>query len=155
MKTIAAVLLTVAVLAPAGWASRLPHYHFRTPGGAVHCFITTTEDGSRWGGFAKCSTRTFMGDGRLADVVLNERYDTYVIKRSEPGTGPIIFQGGTTLRADRTYLFRYPWRTGRTMFWVTARRTAKVESLRVRNPEGHGYLLRVHFPSRRTTLVRF
>jgi hypothetical protein len=75
-----------------------------------------------------------------------------------PGEFTIVnMQGGTTLRADRTYVFRWPWRTGRKMFWVTVRRTPTMESLRVKNPKGHGFLIRVTMRRFvcRTTLVRF
>jgi hypothetical protein len=80
-----------------------------------------------------------------------EKDRSYTLDRKKYGI--VNMRGGTTLRADRTYVFKYPWRTGRKMFWVTVRRTATMESIHVRNPEGHGFLIRV--VSGRTKLVRF
>ena len=157
------VLLSVLVFAAGlgGKASAVehPHVQYRTPRGAIHCYITTLDGDqdykpNSWTGFVACSTRTLMKNGRRREIQVDERSHSFLYKVYS-GIGSANMHGGTTLRAGRTYRFKYPWRTGRTMFWVTVRRTATVESLHVRNPKGHGFLIRVRVASRRTTLVRF
>jgi hypothetical protein len=162
MKTIIiAGLLAVAALAPAGRAVEQPHYNFRTPGGAIHCWITTQDGDADYApgsftGNARCSTHSLIRSGRRTEVWVDEKGRAEVVRPDcQICLGGVNMRGGTTLRAGRTYKFKYPWRTGRTMFWVTVRRTSTMESLHVRNPDGHGFLLRVGIRSCRTTLVRF
>jgi hypothetical protein len=152
------VLMFAAGLGGKANAEDQPHHQYRTPRGAIHCYITTLDGDNdfkpnSWTGYVACSTRTLMSKGRHAEIWVTEqdRSDLY----SVGGFGVVNMHGGTTLRAGRTYVFRYPWRTGRKMFWVTVRRTPTVESLHVRNPEGHGFLIKVGVASGRTTLVRF
>jgi hypothetical protein len=149
-----AVLVLAAGFVGKASAERQPHVNFRTPRGAIHCFITTFNDPdgnpNAFTGLADCSTRTLKS--RHLTIFISEKSRSHVYSDE---ISIINMNGGTTLRAGRTYKFKYPWRTGRTMFWVTVRRTPTMESLHVRNPEGHGFLLRVGIGSCRTTLVRW